>query len=39
MLRVKDGSDTAWCDHCGHTITRDNYDRYGNLFLRPGEVA
>ena len=38
-LRCKDGSDTIWCDHCGHTITRDDYDRYGNLFLRPVEAA
>jgi hypothetical protein len=33
-LRVKDGSDTVWCDHCGSQMTRDDYDRYGNLFLR-----
>lgn len=33
-LRVKDGSDTVWCDHCGTQMTRDDYDRYGNLFLR-----
>jgi hypothetical protein len=33
-LRVKDGSDTVWCDHCGAVMTRDDYDRYGNLFLR-----
>ena len=38
-LRVKDGSDSVWCDHCGNTITRDDYDRYGNLFLRPAEAA
>lgn len=33
-LRVKDGSDTVWCDRCGAQMTRDDYDRYGNLFLR-----
>lgn len=33
-LRVRDGSDTVWCDHCGAQMTRDDYDRYGNLFLR-----
>jgi hypothetical protein len=33
-LRVKDGSDTVWCDVCGAVMTRDDYDRYGNLFLR-----
>ena len=33
-LRVKDGSDTVWCDHCGAVMTRDDYDRLGNLFLR-----
>jgi len=38
-LRVKDGSDTVWCDHCGARMTRDDYDRYGNLFLRPKEAA
>jgi len=38
-LRVKDGSDTVWCDHCGARMTRDDYDRYGNLFLRPMEAA
>lgn len=39
MLRVKDGSDTVWCDHCGALMTRDDYDRYGNLFLLPKEAA
>ena len=38
-LRVKDGSDTVWCDHCGARMTRDDYDRYGNLFLRPMEAV
>ena len=38
-LRVKDGSDTVWCDHCGVSMTRDDYDRLGNLFLRPMEAA
>lgn len=33
-LRVKDGSDTVWCDRCGMSMTRDDYDRLGNLFLR-----
>jgi hypothetical protein len=33
-LRVTDGSDTVWCDRCGTQMTRDDYDRYGNLFLR-----
>ena len=33
-LRVADGSDTVWCDRCGATITRDDYDRLGNVFLR-----
>lgn len=33
-LRVKDGSDTVWCDRCGAQMTRDDYDKYGNLFLR-----
>jgi hypothetical protein len=38
-LRVKDGSDTVWCDRCGVSMTRDDYDRLGNLFLRPMEAA
>lgn len=38
-LRVKDGSDTVWCDRCGASMTRDDYDRYGNVFLRPQEAA
>lgn len=38
-LRVKDGSDTVWCDRCGVSMTRDDYDRLGNLFLRPAEAA
>jgi hypothetical protein len=38
-LRVKNGSDTVWCDHCNAVTTRDDYDQYGNLFLRPMEAA
>jgi hypothetical protein len=38
-LRVKNGSDTVWCDHCNAVTTRDDYDQYGNLFLRPAEAA
>jgi len=38
-LRVKDGSDSVWCDHCRAVMTRDDYDRMGNLFLRPMEAA
>lgn len=33
-LRVRDGSDTVWCDRCGTSMTRDDYDRLGNLFGR-----
>lgn len=33
-LRVKDGSDTVWCDRCGAVMSRDDYDRLGNVFLR-----
>lgn len=33
-LRVKDGSDSVWCDRCGAAMTRDDYDRLGNVFLR-----
>jgi len=39
QLRVKDGSDTVWCDYCGSVMTRDDYDRYGNLFLRVEAAA
>ena len=38
-LRVRDGSDTVWCDRCGTSMTRDDYDRLGNLFLRSTEAA
>jgi len=24
----------VWCDRCGAAITRDDYDRLGNVFLR-----
>ena len=33
-LRVKDGSDTVWCDRCNAVMTRDDYDRLGNVFYR-----
>lgn len=33
-LRVRDGSDSVWCDRCGVAMTRDDYDRLGNVFLR-----
>ncbi len=26
------GSDTVWCGHCGNTMTRDDYEAYGNIF-------
>lgn len=38
-LRVRDGSDSVWCDRCGAVMTRDDYDRLGNVFLRPSEAA
>lgn len=33
-LRVRGGSDTVWCGRCGAIMTRDDYDRLGNVFLR-----
>ena len=39
QLRVKGGSDTVWCDYCAAVMTRDDYDRYGNLFLRVEAAA
>jgi len=33
-LRVADGSDTVWCDRCRAVMSRDDYDRLGNVFLR-----
>jgi len=39
QLRVKGGSDTVWCDYCAAVMTRDDYDRYGNLFLRMEAAA
>jgi len=39
QLRVKGGSDTVWCGYCGASMTRDDYDRYGNLFLRVEAAA
>lgn len=38
-LRVDNGGDTVWCERCGAAMTRDDYDRLGNLFLRPTEAA
>lgn len=38
-LRVKNGGDTVWCDYCGASMTRDDYDRYGNLFRRETVAA
>ena len=32
------GSDTVYCE-AGHRMTRDDYERYGNLFLRTREAA
>jgi len=29
----------VWCDYCGASMTRDDYDRYGNLFLRVEAAA
>jgi hypothetical protein len=37
-LRQDNGSDTVYCGHCGNRQTRDDYERYGNVFLR-GEAA
>lgn len=37
-LRQDNGSDTVYCGWCGHRITRGDYERYGNVFLR-GEAA
>lgn len=39
QLRVRDGSDTVWCERCGASMTRDDYDRYGNVFLRTEAAA
>ncbi len=39
QLRVKAGEDAVWCDHCGSVMTRDDYDRIQNVFLRIVEAA
>ncbi len=33
-LRQAEGSDTVYCDHCGHRMPYSDYERYGNVFLR-----
>ncbi len=33
-LRQEEGSDTVWCNHCGHSMPYDDYERYGNAFLQ-----
>lgn len=33
-LRQDNGTDTVYCGGCGATQTRDDYERYGNVFLR-----
>lgn len=33
-LRQQNGSDTVYCDVCDDRQTRDDYEAYGNLFLR-----
>jgi hypothetical protein len=39
QLRVRAGEDAVWCDHCGSVMTRDDYDRIQNVFLRIVEAA
>lgn len=39
QLRVRPGEDAVWCDHCGAVMTRDDYDRIQNVFLRIVEAA
>lgn len=38
-LRVRDGSDSVWCDRCQVVMSRDDYDRLGNVFLRTEAAA
>jgi hypothetical protein len=33
-LRHDNGKNDVYCAHCGHLQTLDDYDRYGNAFLR-----
>lgn len=33
-LTQEEGSDTVRCGHCGHAMTYDDYERYGNVFLQ-----
>lgn len=38
-LVQENGSDTVWCTWCGAAQTRDDYEQYGNVFLRPMNAA
>jgi hypothetical protein len=33
-LQQVEGSDTVYCNRCGHTMPYDDYERYGNAFLQ-----